>query len=59
MYIIDFQVKDIMVKLGRSYELLLSNVLGCESFGNFLAWEYRGFFLGLNIAYKVAVRGQK
>lgn len=48
-----------MVKLGRSYELLLSNVLGCESFGNFMAWEYRGFFLGLNIAYKVAVRGQK
>lgn len=45
-----------MVKLGRYYELLLSNILGCESFGNFFAL---GISLGLNIAYKVAVRGQK
>lgn len=42
MYITDFQVKDIMVKLGRYYELLLSNISGCVIFwlGNISGFEY-------------------
>lgn len=58
MYIIDLQVKDMTIKFGRYCELLLSNICKVDVLeSRFLSFSL-GMPLGLNIANKIAVRGQ-
>lgn len=58
MYIIDLQVKEPTIKFGRYCELALSNICKVDVLGSRFLSLSSGMPLGLNIADKVAVRGQ-